>query len=94
MTDSALPPANLFYVVFQTGGRLNFKWHRSLPMGEEEAEKSCETTRRMGYAAMVVNVGRSDAIGLPDTYDAPEIWEYPRAEGEERTRFCATNIEA
>lgn len=82
---SALTPADLFYVVFQTGGRLNFKWHRSLPMPKREAVEACAATERMGYAAMVVTVAQSESIGLPETYDAPEAWERRRAEGEDRT---------
>lgn len=57
-------------VVYRTGGTDNFKWHRSLAMSMEQAQKATEDTRRMGYAAILTPYVESVATGLPQTYDA------------------------
>jgi len=60
----------LYYVVYRTGGTLNCKWMRSVPMSRLEAYKTAEAVEKGGRKALVVEKEASDKIGLP------EGWEY------------------
>lgn len=56
-------------VVYRTGGRENFRWHRSERCSEGDAIRKAEDLRRMGYPAHVVNYTQSVSIGLPETFE-------------------------
>lgn len=58
-----------FFVVFRTGGTVNFKWHRSLAMPRAEAEAALAATQRAGHKAHIVERDSSLAIGLPETFE-------------------------
>ena len=56
-------------VVYRRGGTANFTWHRSVAFDDKaKAEKALADTKRMGYAAYLVDYEQSMKIGLPDTY--------------------------
>lgn len=57
-------------VVYRMGGKINFKWHRSVAMTKLEAQRTAESVRNAGRAAYVADFDMAVAIGLPETYDA------------------------
>lgn len=64
-------PTRLYYIVFRSGGRLNFRWQRSLAMTEGAARLALAEEARAGRpSSMMVEVSKSDTIGLPETFDA------------------------
>lgn len=68
MDEIGLQLPNLKCVVFRTGGTSNFKWNRTVPQDQDEADKTFADTLRMGYPAYLVNYFESVRIGLPETY--------------------------
>jgi hypothetical protein len=66
-------------VVYRTGGTINFKWQRSLPIDANEADQALADTLRQGYPAYLMNFFESLEAGLPTTYspDFPLVhqWE-------------------
>jgi hypothetical protein len=64
-----------FAVIYRTGGTANFHWRRlfnEFAGADAKARATAEKTslERMGYAALVMDAGQLEAIGLPETYDA------------------------
>lgn len=57
-----------FCVVYRTGGRENFVWHRSIAGNRQETIERLESVRRQGYKAFLEHYDRSLRIGLPETY--------------------------
>ena len=59
--------AELFTVIYQTGGSLDFRWNRTLVFGSRElCNRHAETIRRGGRVAYVKEAARLSTIGLPD----------------------------
>ena len=62
--------AKTFCVVYRTGGRERFNWHRTSPTRDRnEADEQCNNIRLQGYKAFVENYEKSKSIGLPETWD-------------------------
>lgn len=55
-------------VVYRTGGKLNFKWHRTAAMPAQEAITALDEVRKQGYTSFIEDYERSVDIGLPSTY--------------------------
>jgi hypothetical protein len=60
-----------YCIVFRTGGTLNFKWRRSLPMSYDEAIIALSAEKKAGRInSMICDYDKSVSIGLPETFDA------------------------
>jgi hypothetical protein len=62
-------------VIWRSGGTANFKWHRSTRMSKTAAEALAGAVRTGGRVAHVERADRSEAIGLPETFEAGTIIE-------------------
>jgi hypothetical protein len=69
-----MTPFTPFVVVFRTGGSVNFRWHRTMPMSQAEAVQAAAEIRRGGRPAHPVRADWSASIGLPETFEpGPEV---------------------
>lgn len=67
-----------YTVIYRTGGYLNFRWHKCLPVATwEKAQALAEEVRRQGYHALIHDTEALESIGLPETYgpNDPIPWE-------------------
>ena len=62
--------ANLYCVVWRSGGTANFKWHRTTAESREDAIQAHVAIQLGGRVGYVVRYKDSMAIGLPDTFEA------------------------
>jgi hypothetical protein len=62
--------AKTYCVVYRTGGRENFQWHRSCAfqtrLEAAAVQAACKTA---GRKAVICDFNLSGAIGLPETYE-------------------------
>lgn len=57
-----------YCLVYRTGNRNSFAWHRSAKVSKTDATRVLHAWRSRGGAAYVELYQRSRAIGLPETY--------------------------
>jgi hypothetical protein len=65
-----------YVVVYRMGGRDNFRWQRTLAFDSfESAADARNGIWRGGRPAYVTDIGLSYAIGVPDTFDAEDVFQ-------------------
>lgn len=75
-----LIPSHLQCVLYRIGDDKNFRWARSLPMEEGQAQHVVDDMALMGIPCYMERYSVSLAMGLPDLPDAgftvilPEYW--------------------
>lgn len=84
--------ADLWCIVYRTGGTDNFQWHRSLATTREEGERALEAERLAGRtSSMLVNFRLSMSIGLPEGFgepnDIPNDWPWVYPDGTPTLRY-------
>ena len=63
--------AKSYTVYYQTGGALNFKWHKVFDTyaSKELAQASVSDLRKQGYAAHYEDTHLLSYVGMPETYE-------------------------
>jgi hypothetical protein len=67
-TAEGLRMATKHCVIYRTGGRDNFQWHRTVAMSHDEAMKARADIRNGGRIALVELYASSLRVGLPEGY--------------------------
>jgi hypothetical protein len=72
--------AKTYCVVYRTGGRENFQWHRSLAFPTRlEAVAVHAACEAAGRRAVICDYNLSGAIGLPETFEYDGVDEARRS---------------
>lgn len=64
----AVFPTGKWCVVFRTGTKNNFEWHRSKSMTRQDSDSLRISLMQEGFHALVVLHKQSLSIGLPETF--------------------------
>lgn len=62
-----------YTVIYRTGGELNFKWNKALPVSSwEEAVDLADSVRKGGRPALIHETEALNRFGLPETFSADD----------------------